>query len=330
MANQSAGKASSDSPALKPYRGKPAVRNFRGDDGNVGIIRSPVRAIVLPDSRQVFTRRSGCRENVRVHGTRLPSSIVSPLPLRFKCVRIRTGESMVAKLGVGSGKASTMDKADLKQKAIHEFREYLTVLLFLAPLFVAFSTYRMLLQGRFREGSFEYGTALINALILSKIILIGEYLRVGKRQENRPLIYSTVYKSFIFTLLVAAFHVLEDAVRECGTERVWRLPLPPQQTHSRSASRGLGVFLRLAALFRLAGNTPGIGRAQTGRPVLPVQCIRQPRSACTAAVRSVAAGCCSSEAPPRRLAEAPTRREDLCVWKSVSRRQTNEFQTVRS
>jgi len=50
MANQSAGKASSDSPALKPYRGKPAVRNFRGGNGNVGIIRSPVRAIALPDN----------------------------------------------------------------------------------------------------------------------------------------------------------------------------------------------------------------------------------------------------------------------------------------
>jgi hypothetical protein len=34
---------------LKPYWGKPAVRNFRGGDGNVGIIRSPVRAIALPD-----------------------------------------------------------------------------------------------------------------------------------------------------------------------------------------------------------------------------------------------------------------------------------------
>src|SRR5262249_53387184 len=36
-------------PALEPYWGKPAVRNLRGDDGNVGIIRSPLRAIVLPD-----------------------------------------------------------------------------------------------------------------------------------------------------------------------------------------------------------------------------------------------------------------------------------------
>ena len=45
-----AGQAPSDRPALKPYWGKPAVRNFRGDDGNVGIIRSPVRAIALPDN----------------------------------------------------------------------------------------------------------------------------------------------------------------------------------------------------------------------------------------------------------------------------------------
>ena len=46
-----AGKAPSDRPALKPYWGKPAVRNFRGGDGKVGIIRSPVRAIALPDNR---------------------------------------------------------------------------------------------------------------------------------------------------------------------------------------------------------------------------------------------------------------------------------------
>ena len=43
------GKALSDRPALEPYWGKLAVRNLRGDDGNGGIIRSPTRAIVLPD-----------------------------------------------------------------------------------------------------------------------------------------------------------------------------------------------------------------------------------------------------------------------------------------
>ena len=45
-------KALSDMLALKPYWGKPAVRNFRGGDGDVGIIRSPVRAIALLDLRR--------------------------------------------------------------------------------------------------------------------------------------------------------------------------------------------------------------------------------------------------------------------------------------
>src|SRR6516164_7619254 len=43
------GKAPSEMSALQPYRGKPAVRNDRGDRGNVGIIRSPIRASILPD-----------------------------------------------------------------------------------------------------------------------------------------------------------------------------------------------------------------------------------------------------------------------------------------
>jgi hypothetical protein len=52
------GQASSDIPALKPYWGKPAVRNFRGGDGNVGIIRSPVRASALPDYEKGIAIRS--------------------------------------------------------------------------------------------------------------------------------------------------------------------------------------------------------------------------------------------------------------------------------
>src|SRR5271167_244321 len=63
------GQAPSDKPALEPYWGKPAVRNLRGDDGNVGIIRSPVRAIVRPDRHRVSSlRRSpgNCAKCARV------------------------------------------------------------------------------------------------------------------------------------------------------------------------------------------------------------------------------------------------------------------------
>jgi hypothetical protein len=42
------GKALSDRPALKPDWGKPAVRNFREEDGN-----GSYRAILLPEGRDV-------------------------------------------------------------------------------------------------------------------------------------------------------------------------------------------------------------------------------------------------------------------------------------
>src|SRR6516225_7580500 len=49
LSQRCTGKVPSDMPAFQPYRGNPAVRNDRGDGGNVGIIRSPIRATVLPD-----------------------------------------------------------------------------------------------------------------------------------------------------------------------------------------------------------------------------------------------------------------------------------------
>ena len=104
-------------------------------------------------------------------------------------------------------------KHGLKQRIIHELREFLRIFLYLAPFFCAFATYRMLLLNQFEARYFAYGSAFVNALILSKIILLGEYLQLGKRQEQKPLIYSTVHKSFAFALLVAVFHLLEDAVK---------------------------------------------------------------------------------------------------------------------
>jgi len=57
-----AGKVSSDTPAFQPYWGKPAVRNDREDRGNVGIIRSPVRASILPDRSGHSRKLSAARQ----------------------------------------------------------------------------------------------------------------------------------------------------------------------------------------------------------------------------------------------------------------------------
>src|SRR5271154_7316878 len=52
-------KAPLGKPTFQPYWGKLAVRNDRGDRGNVGIIRSPIRASILPDHLRHLSAGSG-------------------------------------------------------------------------------------------------------------------------------------------------------------------------------------------------------------------------------------------------------------------------------
>jgi hypothetical protein len=87
------------------------------------------------------------------------------------------------------------------------------VFLFLAPFFLAIANYRMYLQANLSHPFLAYGMSLFNALVLSKIILIGELVHLGGRVSNRPLIFVTVNKSAVFTIFYFMFHLLEDGVR---------------------------------------------------------------------------------------------------------------------
>ncbi len=60
---------------------------------------------------------------------------------------------------------------------------------------------------------FAYGAALLNAFIITKVILIGEAMHFGKKYEGKSLIYSCLYKAFLYGLLVFAFHVVEEMVK---------------------------------------------------------------------------------------------------------------------
>jgi H+/gluconate symporter-like permease len=103
---------------------------------------------------------------------------------------------------------------DIKQKAIHEGQEFAGISLYLAFFFCAVVAYSTVLLGKFQVSYFSYGSALINALVIAKVILIGEYAHLGKKQEGRPLVLSALYKAFLFTLLVFGFHVVEEVIKQ--------------------------------------------------------------------------------------------------------------------
>src|SRR5271170_7800320 len=104
-------------------------------------------------------------------------------------------------------------RAEMKKKVAHEFEEMAMIFLYLALFFCSIATYSMLLLNKFEISYFTYGAALINALVIAKVILIGEYAHLGKKQEAKPLAYSAINKAFLFGLLVFAFHILEEAIK---------------------------------------------------------------------------------------------------------------------
>jgi Na+-driven multidrug efflux pump len=103
-------------------------------------------------------------------------------------------------------------KAHLKEKAAEEVRLLLLITAYLAAFFVAFLTYRRLISREFGVSSFRYGFALIEALIIAKVILIGKALGVGKRAGARTLAVSVLRSSLIYGGLVAVFAVLEHVI----------------------------------------------------------------------------------------------------------------------
>jgi hypothetical protein len=103
--------------------------------------------------------------------------------------------------------------AVLKQKAIHEGQEFVGIFLYLTFFFCAVVTNQRLLLNEYHISYFSYGAALINAAVIAKVILIGEYARLGRRREARPLLQVAFYQAFLFSLLVLAFHIVEEVIK---------------------------------------------------------------------------------------------------------------------
>lgn len=101
----------------------------------------------------------------------------------------------------------------LKSKALHEARAFLWIFLYLWLCFGLFVLYKTLILAEQHIDYTGYGLAAVKALVLGKVILIGEDLQVAEQHQDKPLIYPTLYKSLVFFVLLVLFSMLEEIVR---------------------------------------------------------------------------------------------------------------------
>lgn len=104
---------------------------------------------------------------------------------------------------------STETKPGWKQKIRHELIEYWINFVYLFFVFGMFTTYRRLVLTEYKITYLHYGLALFEALILAKVIMIGDILRLSRPLQDKPLILTTLYNSVVFTVWTGVFSVFE-------------------------------------------------------------------------------------------------------------------------
>ena len=104
------------------------------------------------------------------------------------------------------------ERPSLKQRALDELKTYWVITLYLWLFLGSFAAYRKLILAETGVTYVHFGLALVQALIIAKVVLIGRVFGFSRRFEDGPLIWPVLYKSVLFALLVMAFGVIEHLV----------------------------------------------------------------------------------------------------------------------
>lgn len=98
----------------------------------------------------------------------------------------------------------------IKDKGISEFKKLLVMFLYLWAIFGLFVLDQTLILQARGINYHAQGFAIINALVLAKVMLIAEDLKLGDRFHDRSLIYPIAYKACAFAIAFILFHIVEE------------------------------------------------------------------------------------------------------------------------
>jgi len=100
-------------------------------------------------------------------------------------------------------------RAGMLTRLLDQFRQYAVMFLYLLILFGLFVLNERIVLDQHGLTFAASGFAVINALVLAKVMLVMEDLRPARFVERRPLVYVIVFEALLLTLFFLVFHVVE-------------------------------------------------------------------------------------------------------------------------
>lgn len=104
------------------------------------------------------------------------------------------------------------EKLSLKQRLVEEMRRLLAISVYLSIFFLVFRLYTNLVLDQLHINYFVYGLTVLKAVVLAKIILAADALRLGRRFHERPLIVPTLYNTVVFAVFALVSEIFEHLI----------------------------------------------------------------------------------------------------------------------
>lgn len=122
-------------------------------------------------------------------------------------------------------------KRTWKERILREVKNLAVVLIYLWVFLTVFELHEAIVLS---EHNIQYNYAeslvfaLVNAWVLAKFVVIGEVLGIGERWHGKPLWQFILLKSAIFSVILMACHLVEEALA-----RMW---------HAKSFAAGFPIL----------------------------------------------------------------------------------------
>jgi len=162
---------------------------------------------------------------------------------------------------------TTSRKDKVKQVAYLQLKEFVVVFLYLWVIFLLFDLQRAIVLERHHMEFTAFGFAVINALALAKFMLIAKEMNLADNFKEKPLIYPTVLKSFVFAILLTFLRILEEVVVHLFKGETFEQSLSALGDHNAKLvfAAGLIMFVMLIPFFAFTELGRHFGEGRLGR-----------------------------------------------------------------
>ena len=106
----------------------------------------------------------------------------------------------------------TNSKPNPKARTLHEFARFATMFAYLWAMFGLFQIHQYVVLAQQHIPFTQFGVAFLNALVLAKVMLVADDLRLGEWRGRRPLIYPVLLRSALFAVVFIVFDIVEKTL----------------------------------------------------------------------------------------------------------------------